>query len=85
MLPEPVLRALERVVHALCAGVLLFLAWLIWLKAGKIAAYGDTTDVLRVSVAPFVYFMTAMIALTGVVHVVKVFILPKRRGPQGTT
>lgn len=84
MLPEPVLRALERVVHALCAGVLFFLAWLIWLKAGKIAAYGDTTDVLRIAVAPFVYFMTAMIALTGVVHLFKIFILPQRRGPQGT-
>jgi TRAP-type transport system small permease protein len=84
MLPEPVLRALERVVHALCAGTLFFLAWLIWLKAGKIADYGDTTDVLRIAVAPFVYFMTAMIGLTGVVHLVKTFILPKPRGPQGS-
>jgi TRAP-type C4-dicarboxylate transport system permease small subunit len=85
MLPEPVLRALERLVHALCAAVLFFLAWLIWIKAGKIAAYGDTTDVLRILVAPFVYFMTAMIALTGGVHLFKVVYLPPRRGPQGTT
>lgn len=85
MLPEPVLRALERVVHALCAAVLFFLAWLIWLKAGKIAAYGDTTDVLRILVAPFVYFMTAMIGLTGIVHLFKILYLPPRRGPTGTT
>jgi TRAP-type C4-dicarboxylate transport system permease small subunit len=85
MLPQPLLRALERLVHALCASVFLFLAWLVWLKAGKIAAYGDTTDVLRILVAPFVYFMTAMIALTGVVHLFKVAYLPARRGPQGTT
>jgi TRAP-type transport system small permease protein len=85
MLPEPVLRALERVVHALCAVVLFFLAWLIWLKAGKIAAYGDTTDVLRILVAPFVYFMTAMIGLTGFVHLFKIVYLPPRRGPTGTT
>ena len=84
MLPEPVLRALERVVHALCAAVLFFLAWLIWLKAGKIAAYGDTTDVLRILVAPFVYFMTAMIGLTGIVHLFKILYLPPRRGPTGT-
>ncbi len=84
MLPRPVLRALERAVHALCAAVLLFLAWLVWLKAGKIAAYGDTTDVLRILVAPFVYFMTAMIALTGVVHLFKIVYLPPRRGPRGT-
>ena len=85
MLPEPVLRALQRAVHALCAAVLFFLAWQVWLKAGKIAAYGDTTDVLRIAVAPFVYFMTAMIALTGLVHVFRIFYLPARRGPQGTT
>ncbi len=85
MLPEPLLRALERVVHALCAAVLFFLAWLIWLKAGKIAAYGDTTDVLRILVAPFVYFMTAMIALTGVVHLFKIVYLPAKRGPAATT
>jgi TRAP-type C4-dicarboxylate transport system permease small subunit len=85
MLPQPVLRALQRAVHALCAAVLFFLAWQVWLKAGKIAAYGDTTDVLRIAVAPFVYFMTAMIALTGLVHVFKIFYLPARRGPQGTT
>lgn len=84
MLPEPALRALERSVHALCAAVFLFLAWLIWLKAGKIATYGDTTDVMKIPIAPFVYFMTAAIALTGAVHLIKVFILPKRREPQAT-
>jgi TRAP-type C4-dicarboxylate transport system permease small subunit len=84
MLPAAALRALERVMHALCAAVLLFLAWLVWLKAGKITAYGDTTDVLRILVAPFVYFMTAMIALTGVVHLFKIVYLPARRGPAGT-
>jgi TRAP-type C4-dicarboxylate transport system permease small subunit len=84
MLPGPVLRALERAVHALCAAVLFFLAWLIWLKAGTIAAYGDNTDVMRIKVAPFVYFMTATIALAGAVHLVKVFVLPTRREPQAT-
>jgi TRAP-type transport system small permease protein len=85
MLPLPALRALERLVHALCAAVMFFLAWLIWLKAGKIAAYGDTTDVLRILVSPFVYFMAVMIALTGVVHLFKIVYLPAKRGPVGTT
>ena len=56
-----------------CAATMLGLAWLIWLKAGKIAAYGDTTDVLRISLAPFVYFMAAMIALSGLIHAWKIF------------
>ena len=85
MLPEPALRGLERLVHATCAAILFFLAWLIWLKAGKIAAYGDTTDVLRITVGPVVYFMSLMIALTGVIHTFKIYYLPARRGPQGTT
>ena len=78
-------RLLRRLIDLVCGVIILGLAWRVLVKAGKIAAYGDTTDMLRVKVAPFVYFMTAMIALTGVVHLVKIVILPQRRGPQGTT
>jgi TRAP-type C4-dicarboxylate transport system permease small subunit len=74
-----------RVMHALCAAVFFFLTWQIWIKAGRISGYGDTTDVLRIPVGPFVYFMVAMIALTGVVHVFKVFVPGARRAPQATT
>jgi hypothetical protein len=56
-----------------CAATMLGLAWLIWLKAGKIAAYGDTTDVLRIALAPFVYFMAIMIAVSGLIHAWKIF------------
>ena len=73
ILPPAAQRVLVRVVHAFCAAIMFFLAWQVWIKAGKIAGYGDTTDVLRITVGPFVYFMDAMIALTGVIHVYKVF------------
>jgi len=69
--------SLQRAVHVLCAAVMFFLAWQIWLKARTISGYGDTTDVMRIPVGPFVYFMSAMIGLTGAVHVLKVF-LPAR-------
>jgi hypothetical protein len=36
------------------------------IKAGKIAGYSDTTEVLRVPVGPFVYFMAIMVAVTGI-------------------
>ena len=76
---EPLGRArIKRTVHALVAATMFLLTWLIWLKAGKIAAYGDTTDVLKIVVAPFVYFMVAMIALSGLVHLYKVFIPGER-------
>ena len=60
--------------HGICAATFLGLAWLIWLKAGKISAYGDTTDVLRIAIGPFVYFMALMIALSGLIHIWKMFV-----------
>ena len=73
LLPPAGQRALVRIAHAACAAIMFFLTWQVWIKAGKISGYGDTTDVLRISVGPFVYFMDAMIALTGLVHTYKVF------------
>jgi TRAP-type C4-dicarboxylate transport system permease small subunit len=74
-----------RAMHAICAAIMFFIAWQTWIKAGKIAGYGDTTDVLRIAVGPFVYFMTAMVALTGAVHVFKVFVPGVARASQATT
>src|SRR5262245_15864279 len=73
---------LRRFVDLVCGIILLALAWRVWVKAGKIGAYGDTTDVLRVPVTPFVYFMTAMVVLTGLVHLAKVVFQPPPRGQQ---
>ena len=64
-------RLLRRLIDLVCGVIILGLAWRVWVKAGKIAAYGDTTEVLRIPVGPFVYFMAAMVAITGVVHLVK--------------
>ena len=46
---------------------------------------GDTTDVLKILVGPFVYFMAAMIFLTGLVHLYKVFVPGDARASQATT
>ncbi len=85
VLPARALNVLVRAVHGLCAAVMFFLTWQVWLKAGKIAAYGDTTDVLRFAVAPFIYFMAAMILLTGLVHVFKMFVPGSSKASQVTT
>ncbi len=85
MLPPAGQRALVRLVHAFCAAIMFFLTWQIWIKAGKISGYGDTTDVLRIAVGPFVYFMDAMIALTGLVHVYKMFVPGEGSASQATT
>ena len=85
ILPERAARAWVRFMHAVCAAIMFFLAWQLAIKAGKISAYGDTTDVLRILVGPFIYFMTVMVALTGAVHVFKVFHPGAARASQATT
>jgi TRAP-type C4-dicarboxylate transport system permease small subunit len=86
MLPARVLPVLMRGVHALVAAVFFFLTWQVLIKAERITGYGDTTDVLRIAVGPFVYFMAAMIGLTGLVHLFKVFVPgERRRASQPTT
>jgi TRAP-type transport system small permease protein len=62
---------LQRGVQVLCAAVMLLLAWLVWLKADRIWAYRDATDVLRIVYGPFVYFMAVAIGLTGLIHAYK--------------
>ena len=85
MLPEAGRRFVVRLVHAVCAAVMFFLTWQVWIKAGRIAGYGDTTDVLKIAVGPFVYFMAAMILLTGLVHLYKMFVPGEARATQATT
>lgn len=62
-------RALwTRVMEVVSALLMFGLTWFMWIKASRIAGYGDTTDVLRIAVGPFVYFMVAMILLSGLIH-----------------
>lgn len=66
--PAGLRRLQQLIVDLLCAGALLGLAWLMWLKAGQLASYGDTTPQLKLPVAPFVYAMSVCCVLTALVH-----------------
>jgi len=85
ILPDRLARLWVRAMHAVCAAIMFFLAWQVWIKANRIAGYGDTTDVLRITIGPFVYFMALMIGLTGIVHVFKMFVPGEARTNQVTT
>ena len=50
LLGEKGRRLLRRLVDFVCGILILALAWRVWVKAGKIAGYGDTTEVLRIPV-----------------------------------
>jgi TRAP-type C4-dicarboxylate transport system permease small subunit len=67
-----VLRGLERLVQAVNAVFMFLLAWLTWLKADRIWAYRDSTDVLRILYGPFVYFMAGTLGLAGIIHLYKI-------------
>ena len=85
ILPGRMVRFWVCAMHAICAAIMFFLAWQVWIKANRIASYSDTTDVLRITIGPFVYFMSLMIGLTGIVHVFKMFVPGAARTNQVTT
>ncbi len=67
-LPPGLLRLQRAVIDVLCAAALAGLAWLLWVKAGQMASYGDTTAQLKLPVWPFVGAMAVLCGLTAAVH-----------------
>jgi TRAP-type C4-dicarboxylate transport system permease small subunit len=63
---------LNRAINLSVAALMFFMAWQVWIRAGRVSSYGDATDVLRILYGPFVYFMAAMVALAGLIHLYKV-------------
>jgi TRAP-type transport system small permease protein len=67
-LPRGLRRLQDGVVDLLCALALAGVAWLMWVKAGQMTEYGDTTSQLKITQGPFVYLMSALCGLTAVIH-----------------
>jgi len=61
-------RLQQALVDLLCMGALGGLAWLMWLKAGQMASYGDITAQLKLPLPPFVYLMSVLCAVTAALH-----------------
>ena len=72
--PDAVKAALRRVMHAIAAAGLGGAGWLMYRKAATLAEFGDRTQLLGVPIAPFVYFMAALLAVTALVHLAKTFL-----------
>jgi TRAP-type C4-dicarboxylate transport system permease small subunit len=67
-LSPAVRRVQQALVDLLCMVALGGLAWLMWLKAGQMASYGDITAQLKLPLPPFVYLMSVLCAVTAVLH-----------------
>jgi TRAP-type C4-dicarboxylate transport system permease small subunit len=72
LIPKAVKRPLQiviQIVGSLCLGVI---AWRLWIKAGQVMEYGDTTAVLRISIWPLVYFMSVLSAVTALILLIMI-------------
>lgn len=79
-LPLGIYRALRALEHIVSAAVMTGMGCLMWSKASKMAAYGDTSAVLRIELAPFVYAIALLIFITALIHLALVFY--RRRDPR---
>ena len=67
-LPAGLRRVQQTVVDLLCVAALGGMAWLMWVKAGQMASYGDITAQLKLPLGPFVYLMSGLCGVTAAVH-----------------
>jgi TRAP-type C4-dicarboxylate transport system permease small subunit len=67
-------RGLDMVAEVVCAVALAGVGWLIFLRAGRVAEYGDTTSVLKLPLAPVVYLMAAMITVAAIIHLLLILV-----------
>jgi TRAP-type C4-dicarboxylate transport system permease small subunit len=82
-IPLPIYRVLRALEHIVSAAAMAGMGWLLWQKAGKLGAYGDTSAVLRIELAPFVYVIALLIFVTALIHLGLVF--ARRRDPREET
>ncbi len=69
------LRGIQaRMVHLVCAGAFAFFGRLMVMRAERFAEYGDTTVHLALSIAPVAWLMAALLAVTGLAHLLLAFI-----------
>lgn len=67
-LPESILRVQSAIVQLFCAAAMLALAWLMWQTGGQFMESGETTAQLKVLKAPFIYGMSVLCGITGLLH-----------------
>ena len=76
-------RGLDVVADIVCFLTLSGIGWLIFRRAARVADYGDTTNVLKLPLAPVAYLMGTMIVIAGLIHLWLIFV-PHRDGDGST-
>ncbi len=69
-IPVSVRHIRDAVISLGSAFLIFVMSYSVWLKADESAGYGDITAILRIPIPPLIYFMSVMLAFTGVVLVI---------------
>jgi TRAP-type C4-dicarboxylate transport system permease small subunit len=77
--PDWFLRVQHVLANLVAAAVCGALAYQLWIRAGRMLGYGDTTAVLRIPLYPLTYSMSILVGLTGLILVVLALRRPARR------
>ncbi len=72
--PRPLKRALDVIADTVCFVTLAGIGWLIFRRALRVAEYGDTTNVLKLPLAPVAYLMGTMIVVAALIHLILIFV-----------
>lgn len=72
LIPRALKRLQQAAVDLLCAVSLAGIAWLMWVKAGQMIEYGDTTAQLKLPLGLFVHVMSILCGVTALVHLLLV-------------
>ena len=67
-------RALDVFAEIVCSLTLGGIGYLIFRRAARVADYGDTTNVLRLPLAPVAYLMGVMIVVAALIHLWLIFV-----------
>ncbi|WP_436643289.1 TRAP transporter small permease [Microbaculum sp. FT89] len=71
LMSERTRRFIERAIAVVISATLVYLAILIWGKAGEVVAIGDVTPYLHVPIGPFAYFISVSCGFAAIAFTVK--------------
>jgi TRAP-type C4-dicarboxylate transport system permease small subunit len=67
-------RTLDVIAEIVCSLILFGIGYLIFRRAVRVAEYGDTTNVLKLPLAPVAYLMGTMIVIAALIHLSLIFV-----------
>ncbi len=71
------LKSLQgRLVHLICAVTLTLMAYLLSMRAGRFAEYGDVTIYLQLPLSPVAWLMSVLLIVTALVHLLFAVLAP---------